>query len=439
MSELKVNKITPKTGTSIQLGESGDTITIPCGATLTNNGTATGFGLSFCTTVKTSPFTATANKGFLINTGSAVTVTLPASPSTGDELIIVDQTGQASSNNITLGRNGSKIKGGCVDLLMTTDRGGLRLVYSGSSQGWITATAGNNAQASPAFMTATGGTETTSGNYKIHTFTSDSTFTVNSTAANAPNNEVSYIVVAGGGGSAIGGGGAGGFRESKAGVDSYTSSPLEGATNITVTAQSYPITIGGGGAGALVPPGNNANAGSTSVFSTVTSAGGGKGAANGSTGGDGGSGGGGGGGGGTNAAGSGNTPPVSPAQGTNGGTGGATAPVKGGGGGGGATVAGTNTGSTVAGVGGAGATTCISGSPTAYAGGGGGGARNAPANQGGAGGAGGGGAGKPYAPGNGTAGTANTGGGGGGAGSEDYGGTCGAGGSGIIVIRYKYQ
>ena len=88
MSELKVNKITPKTGTSIQLGESGDTITIPCGATLTNNGTATGFGLSFCTTVKTSPFTATANKGFLINTGSAVTVTLPASPSTGDEVII---------------------------------------------------------------------------------------------------------------------------------------------------------------------------------------------------------------------------------------------------------------------------------------------------------------------------------------------------------------
>ena len=162
MSELKVNKITPKTGTSIQLGESGDTITIPCGATLTNNGTATGFGLSFCTTVKTSPFTATANKGFLINTGSAVTVTLPASPSVGNEVIIVDQTGQAATNKITLGRNGSKIKGACNNAEMTTNRGGLRLVYSGSSQGWITATAGNDASATTdKYIVASGGTETT--------------------------------------------------------------------------------------------------------------------------------------------------------------------------------------------------------------------------------------------------------------------------------------
>ena len=54
MSTVKVNKITPRTSNSIQLGESGDTLTIPSGATLQNCGTATGFGLSFCTTVKTS-------------------------------------------------------------------------------------------------------------------------------------------------------------------------------------------------------------------------------------------------------------------------------------------------------------------------------------------------------------------------------------------------
>ena len=366
MSELKVNKITPKTGTSIQLGESGDTITIPCGATLTNNGTATGFGLSFCTTVKTSPFTATANKGFLINTGSAVTVTLPASPSTGDELIVVDQTGQASSNSITLGRNGSKIKGGCNDLLLATDRGGLRLVYSGSSQGWITATAGNDATAQPAFISASGGTETTSGNYKIHTFTSDGTFTVNATAASAPNNEVSYLVVAGGGGGGAqrsGGGGAGGFRESKAGVDCYPASPLEGSTNVTVTAQAYPITVGGGGTGGTHSPApiTKGGTGSNSVFTTITSAGGGGGGTQNpsvNTGGDGGSGGGAGAG---ASGGNGNTPPVSPSQGFNGGSAPtpSTPPLNSAAGGGGATAVGQDAQPTVGGYGGAGATTSI--------------------------------------------------------------------------------
>jgi hypothetical protein len=44
MSELKVNKISPRSGTDITLGDSGDTFTIPSGATITNSGTATGFG-----------------------------------------------------------------------------------------------------------------------------------------------------------------------------------------------------------------------------------------------------------------------------------------------------------------------------------------------------------------------------------------------------------
>ena len=45
MSTLEVNKITPQgTGTTVTLGDSGDTFTIPSGVTLTNNGTASGFG-----------------------------------------------------------------------------------------------------------------------------------------------------------------------------------------------------------------------------------------------------------------------------------------------------------------------------------------------------------------------------------------------------------
>ena len=442
MSELKVNKITPKTGTSIQLGESGDTITIPCGATLTNNGTATGFGLSFCTTVKTSPFTATANKGFLINTGSAVTVTLPASPSTGDELIIVDQTGQAATNNITLGRNGSKIKGGCIDAKMKTNRGGLRLVYSGSSQGWITATAGNDAVLiETKYVTATGGTVTTSGDYKIHTFNSDANFVVSCAGTPTGSSTVDYLVVAGGGGGggsnySGAGGGAGGYRFSNgtaSGCYSAGPSPL-GATALPVSATTYPISIGAGGAGGTYPGPQIGVNGNNSVFSTITSHGGGYGGGgNGVQGGTGGSGGG-------NAGdgtphptvASGNTPPVSPPQGFPGGQGSNSPPAFGAGGGGGASAAGNNgTGSPPGGTGGDGLASSITGSPVTRGGGGGGGVEaggDAP------GGAGGGGKGTGST---GCAGSANTGGGGGGAGNTPH--TGGAGGSGVVIIRYKYQ
>ena len=45
MSEIKVNKISPRTNCgTVTLGDSGDTFTIPAGATITNNGTQTGFG-----------------------------------------------------------------------------------------------------------------------------------------------------------------------------------------------------------------------------------------------------------------------------------------------------------------------------------------------------------------------------------------------------------
>ena len=459
MSTVKVNKITPRTCNSIQLGESGDTLTIPSGATLQNCGTAQGFGISFCSSVKTSPFTATGGKGFFINTGSTVTVTLPASPNVGDELIVVDSTGQAATNNITLGRNGSKIKGLCNDAKINQNRGGLRIVYSGSSQGWVTATAANDATASQAlFVTATGGDSVlTDGNFKTHIFTSSSNFVVSCGGNPTGSDTVSYFVVAGGGGGGGSnhgsGGGAGGFREGKTPCTPYTASPLNAPAGLPVSAQTYPITVGGGGTGNYPGAGS---AGSNSIFSTITSAGGGLGVSAG-PGGDGGSGAGGG----SEASppfagGGGNTPPVSPPQGNNGGNGnGSTGP----GGGGGAGAVGVNGGApgcpVAAGNGGIGSVTNIIPTPGApsygepgpatgryFAGGGGGAAENGCMADGGIGGGGDAGPGPASAAGAGQAGVTNTGGGGGGGGrgggsSGDYAG--GAGGSGIVIIKYKFQ
>ena len=87
MSEIKVNKISPKqTCTQLTLGDSGDTIIIPAGATITNNGTATGFGrtgtVDWDTTKKTSGFTAVSGVGYFCDTTSAAfTGNLPVSPS----------------------------------------------------------------------------------------------------------------------------------------------------------------------------------------------------------------------------------------------------------------------------------------------------------------------------------------------------------------------
>lgn len=461
MSEVKVNKIDKRTGSTLTIGGSGTTVTLACGAT------QTGFGrtgtVDWCTTAKTAPFTAVSGNGYFVNTTSgAVTVTLPASPSAGDIVSIKDYANTFDTNNLTLCRNGSKISGGCVNALVSTEGQSISMVYVDATRGWLNIQTDTTVEA-PAYITASGGSISTSGNYKIHTFTGPGSFIVTA-GTSAPNNEVSYLVVAGGGGGGGdhgGGGGAGGFREDKSSNDAYTASPLDGAGTINVTSQTYPITVGGGGtAGAgqgptspNAPQGSKGGNGSNSVFSTITSAGGGGGAKEGivsnpvpgpndGIGLPGGSGGGGSYSGSpipqAGLGGTGNSPPVSPAQGNNGGspTGypGTASPSNSSSGGGGATaVGGSAVTNGAGGAGGAGATTSISGSPTTYSGGGGGaGGALGPA---GAGGAGGGGAGAVSSTG--TAGTVNTGGGGGGSYPDPFGG--GAGGSGIVIIRYKYQ
>ena len=412
--------------------------------------------LTWDTTAKTASFTGVAGNGYFVNTTSgAITLTLPASPSAGDQVGVKDYAYTFNSNNLIVNRNGSPFGGGSDINTINYDVDGssLLFIYVDGTKGWLAIQDSTNTDSMGAtFITATGGSITTSGDYKIHTFTSPGTFTVTSLGNPVGSDSVSYLTVGGGAGGGCnsgGAGGAGGFREGYI-PGSYSASPLA-TSALPVAAQSYPITVGAGGSGApgggrgFDRPESRGGQGSNSVFSTITSAGGGSGGAGlvPSTslgiGGDGGSGGGGGcdwpvG---NYPGGAGNTPPVSPSQGSNGGIGfhdAATAAQ--GGAGGGATSAGGN--SPIpgpSGNGGNGATSSITGSPVTRAGGGGGGGGGG--NAAGSGGPGGGGAGGP--PGNpGSNATTNTGGGGGGASGED-GPNGGNGGSGIVIIRYKYQ
>ena len=432
-SKIKVDNIADQTdsnivnkcGTTITLGASGDTVNLASGTS------QTGFGRTGTVdwqtgSIKTATFTAANGEGYFANTsGGAFTMNLPAGV-VGNIVSVVDYTNTFQTNSLTISPNGSeKIGGANANATLNTKGQSVTFVYVDGTEGWKNVQdSTSNVTGSP-FLQATGGTITTCGNCKIHTFTSPGTFCVSAISQTAPENQVSYLVVAGGGSGEAqgGGGGAGGFREDKSPITPYTSSPLEGAGPITITATGFPITVGAGGAVC-------STSGSNSVFSTITSAGGGSAETSGDKNGyAGGSGGGGSAtvpGSPTGSGGAGNTPPVSPSQGNSGGNAGGSLLA---GGGGGAGSAGTNQSGPTGGPGGNGVATSITGSSVTRGGGGGGGFWNGVNGPGGAGGPGGGGSAiSPY-----TNGVANTGGGGAGSPAGNTGG------SGIVVIRYKFQ
>jgi hypothetical protein len=400
--------------------------------------------------IKTSNFTAASGEGYFCDTsGGAFTATLPASPSAGAIVAFKDYAPSFASYNLTIGRNGSNIQGNSTDAGLSTNRASVVMVYVDSTKGWLFVQESNVGDLEAAtYISATGGTITTSGDYKIHTFNSSGTFTVSSVGNSAGGGAgVSYVVLAGGAGGGSrnpGGGGAGagagGYREGKNSGDPYSASPLNAPAGLTVSASpgSYPVTVGAGGTANSSPGKHQGGDGSQSVFSTITSAGGGGGGASCSTNspGNGRPGGSGGGSsyapGATLPAGTGNTPPVSPPQGNPGGQGRSGGTVSSGGGGG-ASAAGASADGSSGGAGGNGVASSITGSPVTRGGGGGGSSETTPE---GAGGSGGGGQGKfvndPTA---GMNGTDNLGGGGGGG----YCSAGGTGGSGVVIIRYKYQ
>ena len=482
MSEVKVNKISPRTACgTVTLGDSGDTFTIPAGATINNQGTAVNFGAtgaaSWDTTVKTTGFTAVNGVGYFVNTtGGAISVNLPAGTA-GAVVAIKDYAGTFDTNNVTLVVNGSdKIGGSNINGTLSVEGLAVTLVFVDATQGWLVTDNGTQDTAPTSqYVTATGGTITCSGDFRIHTFTGPGTFCVSCAGNPSGSTTVDYFVVAGGGGAGSyngGGGGAGGFRVSNSySISSPTMSPLSNPTGLTVTATGFPITVGGGGpqggpAGSPPYPGVS---GTPSTFSTIVSTGGGGSGHSSTAGQTGGSGGGGGGEGpGSNDGAAGNTPPVSPPQGNDGGDGGTGPNGRASGGGGGAAAAGVDVRSgdpACGGDGGIGSFVADAfigpsapsygtpgpvGSTRYFAGGGGGGTESTPSVPGGLGsngngGIGGGGRGGPAATsrGAGTPGTINTGGGAGGASRYDDAGPPyyqgGNGGSGIVIIRYKFQ
>ena len=262
-------------------------------------------------------------------------------------------------------------------------------------------------------ISATGGTITTSGSYKIHTFTTVGTTTFTLTSSVSISAEV--LVVAGGGGGGYddgGGGGAGGVIYSQ---------------SFTISSGSYTITLGDGGTSGTSGGVDGGNGGNT-TFSSLTAIGGGGGATSDRNGKNGGSGGGVGWGA--------STPGTGTAGQGNAGGGGTSGPNYCAGGGGGAGGVGGTGAGTLPGNGGIGVSYTIAGTTYSVGGGGGGGLAvqnpgniRSTASHGGGNGAGHG----SVAPGSGSP---NTGGGGGG-GNNEQATNGGTGGSGIVIIAYK--
>ncbi len=111
-------------------------------SSITVNGSAVSLGGSV--TIVTGPtssavstnITMAANNNYFVNTSAARTLTLPASPTLGDTIVIYDASGTAATNNITIARNGSNINGVADNAIIDVDQSSSIFTYTGSTLGW---------------------------------------------------------------------------------------------------------------------------------------------------------------------------------------------------------------------------------------------------------------------------------------------------------------
>jgi hypothetical protein len=354
---------------------------------------------------------AAGNSAESVSSSSITATTVPQAPTIGtatygfekvDVAFTPGNTGGKAISSYTVTRSGGGTTSGATSPIsvgsLTAGTGYTFTITATNENGTSNSSAESNS-ATP--FTASGGSITTSGGYRIHTFTGTTNFVLSGNTAN-----VEYLVIAGGGSGGFncgGGGGAGGY--------------LTG--NLSINSNTYLASVGGGAPGQV----GSGIQGTGSSFAGISVTGGGSGGSTGASGGGGGSGGGSSNG--VNASGT-------SGQGNNGGSGSFSSNSFGGGGGGKGAVGNNSTGS-AAGSGGAGLASSITGTSVTRAGGGGGGAFPSNAGSGGIGGGGNGAAGGSST--SGSSGTANTGSGGGG-GAGGGAGTGGGGGSGIVIVRY---
>ena len=166
MSEVKVNKISPRTNCgTVTLGDSGDSFVIPAGATITNNGTQTGFGrtgtVDWDTTPKTATFTAVSGDGFFADTTSgAFNMNLPAGTA-GAIVSVADYAATFQNNALTVVPNGSqKIGGTNANVVLNTIGQSVTFVYVDDTQGWVNVQDSTTNARGNDNLIATGGTVT---------------------------------------------------------------------------------------------------------------------------------------------------------------------------------------------------------------------------------------------------------------------------------------
>ena len=87
---------------------------------------------------KTDAYTLVAGDRIVLDTrDSALSLTLPASPTFSDEVSIMDGTNYAATNNVTISGNGKKILASDSDFVINIDRASIDLMFYNDSQGWI--------------------------------------------------------------------------------------------------------------------------------------------------------------------------------------------------------------------------------------------------------------------------------------------------------------